>query len=253
MPDHRVAVLHGFTSREGIENLPPSAPRMKHLGHVSGNSIDVLHCPFCGSGAVIARSDGTIECNFCTSVFTVQVQPQYAAFPQTTQGQPYPWPGQPDPASVVAPGGAAMPGDPMGMGGIGGAPADIAPDVEGGGELGVDPGVDPDAPPWAQGAAGDVEPGEDAGDDAEGSDDDSAPPFAKGKSKGDDDKKDDSKDDKSKAKVHGEDKPPFGKKKSSYHNARGAELEEADYLRHLAILHARDPQEMAAKIKADRQ
>jgi len=252
MPEHQasIAVHHGWATREGAAYGPLNMPKIVRVGHVSGNSIDVLHCPFCGSGAVIARSDGTIECNFCTSVFTVQVQPQFAAFPQTTQGQPYPWPGQPDPASVVSPGGAAMPGDPMGAGGIGGAPADIAPDMPGG-ELGVDPEADPDAPPWAQGDAADVVPGDDTGGDDEAAEDDSAPPFAKGKSKGDDKDPKDS-DDKGKAKVHGKDKPPFAKKKSSYHNSRGAELGESDYLRHLAILHAHDPRAMAEQIKRER-
>lgn len=253
MPEHQasIAVHHGWATREGAAYGPLNMPKIVRVGHVSGNSIDVLHCPFCGSGAVIARSDGTIECNFCTSVFTVQVQPQFAAFPQTTQGQPYPWPGQPDPASVVSPGGAAMPGDPMGAGGIGGAPADIAPDMPGG-ELGVDPGADPDAPPWAQGDTADVVPGDDTSGDDEAAEDDSAPPFAKGKSKGDDDKDSKDSDDEGKAKVHGKDKPPFAKKKSSYHNSRGAELGESDYLRHLAILHAHDPRAMAEKIKRER-
>jgi hypothetical protein len=222
MPEQRIAVHLGF-AKPGY--TLGDTPKFMRLGHVSGNSIDVLHCPFCGSGAVIARSDGTIECNFCTSVFTVQVQPQYAAFPQTAGGQPYPWPGQPDPASVVAPGGGAMPGDPMGAGGLGGAPADIAPDVN------------DDAPPWAQDDSGDADADEDTGEEDDAADDDSAPPFAKSDGSG-------------KAKVKGKDKPPFGKK--SFLNSRGAQLSTEDYMRHLAILHASDPSKMAEQIKEGR-
>jgi ribosomal protein S27AE len=225
MPEQRVAVHLGF-AKPGY--TLGDTPKFIHLGHVSGNSIDVLHCPFCGSGAVIARSDGTIECGFCTSVFTVQVQPQYAAFPQTANGMPYPWPGQPDPGSVVAPGGdMPLPGDPMGAGGLGGAPADIAPDV------------DDNAPPWAQDDADETDADDDTGEEEDGSEDDSAPPFAKPKGDGS-----------GKAKVKGKDKPPFGKR--SFLNSRGAELSAEDYMRHLAILHARDPREMAETIKENR-
>lgn len=63
------------------------------------------NCPFCGSGRVIARSDGTVSCGFCQAAFTVQVQPRYPAFPQTIDGVPMQvpgmgpqWPGQDDDA-----------------------------------------------------------------------------------------------------------------------------------------------------------
>lgn len=59
---------------------------------------DNIHCPnccFCGSGQVIARSDGTVECEFCHSAFTVQVQPEFPAFPQTIDGVPVDVPGMP--------------------------------------------------------------------------------------------------------------------------------------------------------------
>lgn len=54
------------------------------------------NCAFCGSGAIIARSDGTTECEMCGMCFSVQVQPRYPAFPQTINGQPVPIPGMPD-------------------------------------------------------------------------------------------------------------------------------------------------------------
>lgn len=55
------------------------------------------NCCFCGSGAVVGRSDGTIECQYCKNYFTVQVQPQYSNLPQTdpNTGQPIFQPGMP--------------------------------------------------------------------------------------------------------------------------------------------------------------
>ena len=54
----------------------------------------VFHCPMCGSGSVTARSDGTIECGYCNTVFTVNVQPSNPGMPQTIDGQPF-QPGDP--------------------------------------------------------------------------------------------------------------------------------------------------------------
>jgi hypothetical protein len=59
-----------------------------HTAHDSGDGQTIYHCPFCGSGQVLARSDRTIECEFCHTAFTVQVQPEFSAFPQTVNGQP---------------------------------------------------------------------------------------------------------------------------------------------------------------------
>jgi hypothetical protein len=187
------------------------APVMVRIAHVSGNTIDVLHCPFCGSGSVTARSDGSIECGFCTASFTVQVQPQYAAFPMSVDGQPYPWPGRP---GETPPGGPEQPQA---------APA------------GADPGQG--APPFGAGAPG-------AGEDDEEDPDVDEPDVAD--SAGDDDAE------AGEASVGGRKAPPFVKKKS-YRNSRGGRLSEADYLRHLAILHAPDPAAMARHVKASRR
>lgn len=80
-----------------------NTPPIMKIAHDSGDPQVVYHCPSCGSGQVIARSDGTIECGFCKNCFTVQVQPRYPAFPQTINGQPIQvpgmgpqWPGQDD-------------------------------------------------------------------------------------------------------------------------------------------------------------
>lgn len=74
--------------------------KAKHAGlsvvaHDSGDNAIVNHCPFCGSGAVVGRSDGTITCEFCHTSCTVQVQPAHPFTPQTIDGQPITPPGLP--------------------------------------------------------------------------------------------------------------------------------------------------------------
>lgn len=97
--------------------LAEEMPVLVKMAHDSGSPEVVFHCPFCGSGQVIARNDGTIECEFCQACFTVQVQPQYPAFPQTINGMPVnvpgmgpQWPGEDD-------GGADQGQSPAQMGG----------------------------------------------------------------------------------------------------------------------------------------
>jgi ribosomal protein L37AE/L43A len=65
------------------------------VAHDSGDNAVINHCPFCGSGGVIGRSDGTASCEFCHSAFTVQVQPSHPFMPQTVDGQPQQIPGMP--------------------------------------------------------------------------------------------------------------------------------------------------------------
>lgn len=223
----------------GMDDMPSG---MRVTAHVSGNSVDVLHCPFCGSGAVIARSDGTIECGYCTSIFTVQVQPAYAGFPQSVDGQPYQWPGMPDPNAVMAP--DAPPGtnvnplqqDPMGAGG--------AAPLGDGGLLGVDGGG---LPPQSSDPADGEEDGDDEGDEG-------GNPFAKG---GDDDS--DSKGDKPKSDKK---KPP--QKKSSVlvsggvygtyllKTANGAQLTANEFEAHLAMKYANNPLVVAQRVRESR-
>jgi hypothetical protein len=115
--------MHGMTNQA-----------MKKHAHDSGDGETIYHCPFCGSGQVIARSDRTIECEFCHTCFTVQVQPEFSAFPQTIDGQPVQVPGMPgqigeDPnAPPEAPPGDQQPGDegaiPPQAGNDGSIPAD---------------------------------------------------------------------------------------------------------------------------------
>lgn len=125
---------------------------LRKRAHDSGDGATIFHCPFCGSGQVLARSDRTIECEYCHTCFTVQVQPQFPAFPQTIDGMPMQVPG--------------MPGE------VGGPPA-----APGGGMPGGMP-EDPNADPMA--APGEDPMAEDGGEPPEDPEDAGAPPFAKG-------------------------------------------------------------------------
>ncbi len=149
LPDH---------SHHNVNKEASVAPYQK-VAHDSGDGATIFHCPFCGSGQVIARSDRTTECQYCHTCFTVQVQPQFPAFPQTIDGAPMQVPG--------------MPGQ------VGGPPA--APDQMGDPMGGVDP-MAAGGDPGDEDADGEGFPG--SGDDEEPEEDDedggSAPPFAKG-------------------------------------------------------------------------
>lgn len=68
---------------------------MAKIAHDGGDGTVLMHCPFCGSGALVGRSDGTTECQSCLTMFTVQVQPQYPMSPQTMMGGPVTPPGMP--------------------------------------------------------------------------------------------------------------------------------------------------------------
>lgn len=174
----------------------------RKIAHDSGDSQRIFHCPFCGAGQVIGRSDGTTECEFCQAHFTVQVQPQFNSFPQTINGQPVQIPGMPGQND-------ALMGDMMPPGGAPGAP----------GEPGnADPTQDPDNP-FA--GAGDAPGGAqgDSGDEAADGDDD---------------------------------KPDFLKSKS-YRTATGAQLNEDQFIRYLALIHAPDHGKMAEHLRRSRQ
>lgn len=132
-------------------NRPTATPMRKHA-HDSGDGQTIYHCPFCGSGQVIARSDRTIECQFCHVCFTVQVQPQFPAFPQTINGQPVQVPGMPGQIGTDQGMGMDPMADPAAQPGMDpGAPVDpSAVDAEG--EVPEDDSEEEsdDAPPWAK-------------------------------------------------------------------------------------------------------
>lgn len=130
---------------------------VRKQAHDSGDGATIFHCPFCGSGQVIARSDRTTECEYCHTCFTVQVQPQFPAFPQTINGMPMQVPGMPGeiggPPAAPDPAAGGMPGmDPM-DGGVPGEAEDgdfpPSEDDDGSEDSGSDDGGE-DAPPWAK-------------------------------------------------------------------------------------------------------
>lgn len=139
--------------RPGRPDRLKTTSRLRFQAHDSGDGETIFHCPFCGSGQVIARSDGTVECEFCTTAFTVQVQPTMPAFPQTIDGVPVQVPGMP----AGGPGANVPPGTAPGTGGPPGGP----------------PGADDDGSGFP--------PGDDdgGGDDPDDGDDDK-PAFLKG-------------------------------------------------------------------------
>lgn len=164
------------------------------IAHDPGDPLITSHCPFCGSGQVAGRSDGTISCDFCGQVYIVRVQPAFPGMPQ-------------------------MPGE-------GGAPSDIGPD---GGVLPPD-AIGPDGLPMggedpmamgeedAEGFPGD-EADEEEGEDPEGF---SGPP--EGEDDGDEGPPPPPKKDKSKSK----------KGVRTYRGLGGEVLTEDQYVRHLA-------------------
>lgn len=54
----------------------------RRLAHDPGDPLITSHCPFCGSGQVAGRSDGTIACDFCGQNYIVRVQPAFPGSPQ---------------------------------------------------------------------------------------------------------------------------------------------------------------------------
>jgi GNAT superfamily N-acetyltransferase/ribosomal protein L37AE/L43A len=118
------------TSKEGS-----AMTSLRRQAHDASENQDLRHCPFCGSGKIIGRADGTVECEFCHNYFTVQVQPQFPNFPQTMNGMPMSIPGMPgqvETPSGVGPNGEDMGAMPPGQEGMegGGVPSDLDGDSD---------------------------------------------------------------------------------------------------------------------------
>jgi hypothetical protein len=94
--------------------IKQSESMMRKQAHDASENEDLRHCPFCGSGKIIGRADGTVECEFCHHYFTVQVQPQFPNFPQTMNGMPMSIPGMP--GQVETPSGVGPNGEDLGEG-----------------------------------------------------------------------------------------------------------------------------------------
>ncbi len=102
---------------------PMEMKAMRKQAHDATENQDVRHCPFDGSGKIIGRADGSIECEFGGHYFTVQVQPQYPNFPQTMNGMPISIPGMP--GQVETPSGVGPAGQDLGQGSQEGVPSDL--------------------------------------------------------------------------------------------------------------------------------
>jgi len=118
------------TKTKPFTPVKQSESMMRKQAHDASENEDLRHCPFCGSGKIIGRADGTVECEFCHHYFTVQVQPQFPNFPQTMNGMPMSIPGMP--GQVETPSGVGPNGEDMGEGmppGMdqedGGVPSDV--------------------------------------------------------------------------------------------------------------------------------
>lgn len=131
-------------------------PTLRMLAHDATEDQELRHCPFCGSGKIIGRQDGSVECEFCHGYFTVQTQPQFPNFPQTINGAPQSIPG--------------MPGQVETPGGDGGFPPGGDDEAAMGEEQG-------EGPPWAQ--APTDGPSEETDEGAESASGEEPPPFAK--------------------------------------------------------------------------
>jgi hypothetical protein len=113
---------------------------VRKTAHDPGDPLVTSHCPFCGSGQVVGRSDGTIGCDFCGQSYIVRVQPAFPGMPQMPTGPGAPSDVGPD-GGLVDPGMIGPDGAPMDGGGPppgedaepGGGPQDDAAD--GGGDF----------------------------------------------------------------------------------------------------------------------
>lgn len=181
------------------------------VAHDPGDPLITSHCPFCGSGQVTGRSDGTIGCDFCGQNYIVRVQPAFPGMPQ-------------------------MPGSP-------GAPSDAGPDGL------VDPGmVGPDGMPMDEGPPGDEEGAPPFGDDDEGpppgaggDGDEGAPPPSGDK----DDSKKSTKDKGDSSKGDSKKKAAL-----EYRGFGGQVLTEDQFTRHIAVVMSGSHPAVMARLRA---
>src|SRR5690606_37010028 len=95
-------VVDSVTETDRVEEVfCPRVPGTESF--VLEDWLHTAQCPFCGAGQQVGRSDGTIECGFCEAHYTVQVQPNHSAAPQTIDGVPHTPPEMPGERPVKAP------------------------------------------------------------------------------------------------------------------------------------------------------
>lgn len=88
-------------NRTNVNIVTTARNILRKVAHDGGDGQVVAHCFSCGSGGVVGRSDGTVECSFCGVVFSIQVQPRNPHAPQTVNGQPVHIPGMPEESEVT--------------------------------------------------------------------------------------------------------------------------------------------------------
>jgi hypothetical protein len=194
--------------------------RMIKVAHDPGDAQITSHCPFCGSGQIIGRSDGNIECEFCGMAYLVRVQPMFTGMPGNPAGPGFGGDTSMAP-DLMAPEAIGPDGEPvMGQPGMEGTPGDQMADqamMMGGGP--TVPGGMGAMMPGDEGAAEDEGfPPEEGGEDEEG-----GPPPEEGE-----DSEESGPPPKSKSKKKGS---------RLYTTVAGDQLPEDAYIRHLAALH----------------
>lgn len=228
--------MSGHVSWRQVQARRGAQAVIQRIAHDPGDPQITSHCPFCGSGQIVGRSDSNIECEFCGMVYLVRVQPMFTG----------------------------MPGNPMG-GGFGGDTS-AAPDLMAPEMLGPDgePMMSDDVPPemldpsmmgpdglplegdGGVGGVMDAEDGEgEPGDDEEDGEDGGGPPWAGSEAEEEGDGGESSGKEKGSGKSSdkGSDSTPPKKKKTKKESSRhyrtiaGDDLPEDAYIRHLAVLH----------------
>lgn len=199
------------------------------LAHDPGDPLITSHCPFCGSGQVVGRSDGTIECDFCGQNYIVRVQPAFPGMPQM--------PGPGGAASDIGPDGGVLPPDAIGPDGlpVGGAdPGMDDPEIDEEDGAPFPPGDDEDDPD----EDGSGPPGDEGGPPAV-----SPPPK---KDKGDSKSKGDSKKPPPKSKKGSRQGEVTGGIVRTYQGLDGQWMTEGAFIRHMAVnLSGHDPAVLA--------
>ncbi len=76
-----VAAGDSLAETSSLKGAIALAERFEKTGHVYSDESVIGHCVFCGSGDVVSRSDGTVECQLCHRGFVVMEQPLHSAQP----------------------------------------------------------------------------------------------------------------------------------------------------------------------------
>lgn len=193
--------------------------KIVRVAHDPGDPQITSHCPFCGSGQIVGRSDGTIGCDFCGMNYIVRVQPAFPGMPQAP--------------------------------GMGGAPTDVGPEM-------MDPGMEgevgPDGmpiDPAMEGEEGGFPPEDGEEGFPPGGEEDPGAEEEDGFPPDDGGEEDDAPPKKSKPKDKGKGGKSKSKKEGSYRTLAGDQLDEDAYVRHLAVLHSGGDPAVIAAIRAE--